>query len=135
MSGTASRQKGKAGERAAVNYLKELGFADARRRMQSTGWAAAEVECIDSLPNIHFEVKYKYSKKDPMKVGSSTITKACAQSLSDCNGKQPVVLWVELGCSVWKLTYQSANGIGWSTVAGDDTIRETLNWLNEETRP
>ena len=128
MSGSKSRNKGKAGERSAANYLKEIGFPDARRRQQSSGWAAGEVECIDTLPNIHFEIKYGH--KQGLGVGLEVLQRACAQSLGDSYSREPVVLWKEYRSPVWKLTYQSANGIGWCTVAGDETIRETLEWLN-----
>ena len=128
MSGSASRNKGKAGEREAARYLQELGFTDARRRQQSSGWAAGEVECIESLPNVHFEVKYGYVKG--LGVGTLVHRNACAQAFGDSNNKEWCVLWREKGCRIWKLTCASANGIGSCTVAGDDTIRETLEWLN-----
>ena len=128
MSGSKSRNKGKAGELEALNYLRKLGFTDARRRQQSSGWAAAEVECIESLPNIHFEIKCGYAKG--MGVGTAIFRAACAQAFGDCNGKEWALLWREKGCKIWKLTYRLAHGIGVVTVAGDDTIRDTLRFQN-----
>lgn len=128
MSGRASREKGKRGEREAAEYLRELGFHDARRRQQSQGWAAGEVECIDTLPNVHFEVKAGY--KSGLGCGQKILRAACAQAAGDCHHREWCVLWREHGCRIWKLSYASANGIGCSTVAGDETIAETLRWLN-----
>lgn len=125
---TNSRQKGKRGERQAAIYLKEIGFPDARRRQQSQGWAAGEVECIDSLPNVHFEIKAGYQKG--LGVGLDLLTKACAQAFADCHRREWCVLWREHGVTAWKLTYASANGIGNCTVSGDEVIAETLRWLD-----
>lgn len=131
MSGSKSRNKGKAGEREAAKYLQQIGFPDARRRQQSSGWAAAEVECIDTLPNIHFEIKYGY-QDSRMNVGGALLSSACAQAFGDAHRREWAVLWRRHGDRVWKLTYASANGIGNCTVAGDETIRDTLVWLNGE---
>lgn len=131
MSGTTSRNKGKAGERDAANYLQEIGFPDARRRVQASGFAAGEVECIDTLPNIHFEIKAGYKKG--LGVGMQLLSQACAQAFGDCHNREWCVLWREHGCRIWKLTCASANGIGNATVAGDETIADTLRWLNEGT--
>ena len=129
MSGSKSRSKGVRGEREAANYLKEIGFPDARRRQQSQGFASAEVECIDTLPNIHFEIKCGYASG--LGVGMALLRNACAQAFGDCHRKEWAVLWREKGCKIWKLTTASANGIGSSTVAGDETVAETLRWLND----
>ena len=115
-----SRRKGALGEREAVLYLKELGFCDARRRQQSSGFQAAEVECIDTLPNVHFEVKYGYAKG--FGVGLALWREACAQAMADAGPKEWAVMWKEKGVSVWKLTIASPNGIGAATFAGDEDI-------------
>lgn len=126
--GLKSNRKGKAGEREAATYLRELGFCDARRRQQSSGFAAAEVECPESLPNIHFEIKCGY--KSGLGVGLTVLRSACIQAFEDCHKKEWAVLWREFGSHAWKLTYASSNGIGESTVAGDRIIFVTLQWMN-----
>ena len=126
--GLKSRTKGKVGERKAVLYLKELGFKDARRRQQSSGQNAAEVECLESLPNVHLEIKYGYGKG--LGPGLSVLAKACIQASSDCGAREWAVLWREKGTAVWKLTLPSPNGIGVATYAGDDDIERNLVWLN-----
>jgi len=127
--GLKSRSKGKVGEREAAHYLKAIGFHDARRRMQSSGEGAPEVECPQSLPGVHIEVKYGYAKG--LGCGTRIHRHACAQAMSDAEDKEWVVLWREKHCIIWKLTMASANGIGVSTLAGDDQIRLTLEWLQQ----
>ncbi len=124
-----SRSKGKVGEREAANYLRKLGFTDARRREQSDGSIQAEVECPFLLPSIHIEVKYGY--KTGFDVGTSLFNQACLQAMADAKDLEPVVMWRKWGETIWKLTYISANGIGWSTVSDDGIVAKTLQWLQD----
>ena len=128
MSGHRSRNKGKRGERELVKYLQALGFTDARRRQQSRGEDMPEVECPQSLPNLHLECKFGY---EPAKiyVGTAGLSHACQQAENDANGRQWVVLWKQRNSPIWKATFNS-NTYGTVTVAGDETIQSCLERLN-----
>lgn len=122
-----SNAKGKRGELAAVNYLKQW-FPDAKRTQQYNGLGRGDVECPDSLPNVHIEVKYGYDRK-VMDVCLKTLRDAMAQAERDCDGKEPCVLWKPKGLRVWRLTYYA--GAVMITVAGDRDIKWSLDSLND----
>jgi hypothetical protein len=127
--GLKSRRKGASGERQCAAYLRTLGFEDARRRMQSDGFRAGEVECLDSLPNVHFEVKYGYASG--FGCGTALWHQACDQAAHDCHDREFAVMWREKSCTIWKLTVASPNGVGGAaTYAGDQSIQDMLKWLN-----
>ena len=74
MSGRASKEKGKRGERGFRDKLREYGFVAER------GWAdSIDIEC--SLP-IHFEVKLTEKLR---------LTEFYAQAVRDAEDKTPVV--------------------------------------------
>lgn len=55
MSGKASREKGKRGEREAAKFLRGHGYGEARRGQQYSG-ASGNAD-VTGLPGVHLEVK------------------------------------------------------------------------------
>lgn len=122
-----SRRKGKAGELEAVNLLKEMGFADARRSVQFCGRAGdSDIACPESLPNVHIEVK----RRKDIRVGNAAHTAAIVQSRSECGDREWCVLWREDGAKIWKLTFTPMYPEAVATVSGLDVMAECLKWLN-----
>jgi hypothetical protein len=94
MAKVNSNQKGKRGERGAVGWLKELGFHDARRTQQRRGDLASDIECPETLPNLHIEVKFWRHRNH------KSLHAAIFQAENDCPpGKRAVVIW---RCTHWK---------------------------------
>ena len=90
-----SRQKGKRGEREAVQQLKEhWDVTDPRRTAQVDGGLSADILlCEDSIPGLHLEVKYHSS------IGALRFME---QAERDCrDGEVPVVLMRENGSTRW----------------------------------
>lgn len=122
--GLKSRMKGKRGEREAAAYLRSLGFADARRTAQCRGTAlSGDVECPETLPNVHFEVKYGYPRT-AFDIGSALWVKACDLAAEQCDGKSWALLWRPKGCCEWRLTFAMMDTQ--VTVSGDVAIRMAL---------
>lgn len=95
-----SKDKGKRGERAWSSKLQEHGFS-ARRSQQYCGSAnSADVIC-DSLPNIHFEVKY---------TERLNLYDAMHQAIQDCGNKIPVVSY-RRNNSDWLVTMRADDWI------------------------
>lgn len=101
--GLKSREKGKRGEREAVLFLKELGFADAKRTQQHNGIGLSDVICPESLPHVHFEVKYGYDRT-AFDVGGDRLCEACMQAAIESDGNPWIVLWRPKGCTTWRGT-------------------------------
>lgn len=79
--GRASRNKGKVGEREVAKFLRDHGYADARRGVQFSG-KTGQADVV-GLPGIHLEVK---------RVERLNIENAMAQSIGDArDGEVPVV--------------------------------------------
>ena len=105
-----SKQKGKRGELAACKYLHSLGFLDAKRTAQYKGNdLAGDIECLKSLPYIHFEVKVG----EKVRIGTKAMDEACLQSIEDSEEegkprtKIPCVLWKQDNARQWCATFPS----------------------------
>lgn len=126
-----SKRKGKTGELEAVQFLKSLGFADARRTQQYNGVAGdADVSCPDSLPGLHIEVKFGY----PLTVldldnekFAAVVWKAAGSAAVWC------VLWkpARKNKGAWRLTYLAGSPLVVSTVYGREAA-VVLRWLAEK---
>lgn len=125
--GLKSRRKGKVGERAAAAYLRSLGFADARRTAQNRGTAlSGDVECPETLPAVHFEVKYSYPRT-AFDIGSARWVAACDLAREQAGVKSWALLWRPKACSEWRLTF---SGLGTQvTVSGAVAIRAMLELM------
>lgn len=127
--GLKSRTKGKVGEREAVNFLKSLGFEDARRTVQFNGRdGKSDVVCPESLPNVHIEVKYGY-ERTAFDIGSQLFENATLQADVEADGKPWIVLWRPKRCADWRGTF-----IGFNTLvltAYGQGIAGVLRLLNE----
>jgi hypothetical protein len=124
--GKPSIDKGKRGERLAVRYLKSIGFPDARRTAQHRGdTGTADVECPESLPDIHIEVKVRAN----IGLGTVLLANAITQANSDCGDKVAVVLW-KRDRGPWCLTAFRAEGE--ATYCGDSDICSSLTILQLE---
>lgn len=121
-----SREKGKIGERAARDYLRSLGFEDARRGMQYSGIDGRDVVCLDSLPELHFEVKFGYPIQS-LDIGKGLHVAACQQAERDANGKSWAVLWKPKGQRQWRLTCIWYGVL--ATVAKDGDVLLMLEYL------
>jgi Holliday junction resolvase len=133
MMGLKSREKGKAGEREAAEYLRKLGFASARRTQQFNGDGKSDVVC-DELPRVHIECKCGISHG--FDIGTQKWADACDQAYHD-SGERPdwCVLWRKKGERNWKLSFWS-HGLGLIvTVAGDVAINVALRRLACEVPP
>jgi hypothetical protein len=133
--GLYQRNKGKRGEAGARDWLKSLGFADARRTAQHKGTGTSDVECLESLPNLHIEVKFwsVYSTK--------AIHDAVTQAERDkAKGQRAVVIWRcstrYKGANTWRLAYLYYNTNGTAMVAktppDDELCRQRLKELNHD---
>ena len=96
-----SCQKGKRVERELVNFLRSIGFRDARRTQQhSAAGVVGDVECPITLPHIHFECK----GVSGMDLGTKLLADACEQADRDCPaGRVWVVMWKPPRKS-WRMT-------------------------------
>lgn len=116
--GRFQREKGKRGERDARDWLKSLGFHDARRTAQHKGICTGDVECPETLPNVHIEVKlwatYSMSK----------VREACFQSERDkAPGQWACVIWRCTGdrrVKSWRVSFIDRNVI--YTIADDALV-------------
>lgn len=84
MSGKASREKGKKGEREWAKLCREHGYGDARRTAQYCGNTGGESSDVVGLPHCHQEVK---------RVEKLNIHEAMAQAIRDRgeSGLLPIV--------------------------------------------
>src|SRR5690606_31487852 len=105
-----SRQKGKRGEREALNFLKSIGFPDARRTQQYNGDGESDVVCPESLPGLTIEVKYGYDRTK-LDLGSALWFEAIAQAKADAGLDPWVLLWRPKGCRDWRLTLEEFDGL------------------------
>lgn len=122
--------KGKAGEREAANYLKSLGFTDAKRTQQHKGTGdSSDVECPESLSRVFIEVKYAYDRS-AIDVGTKGLNDAMelANEQAKQARKEPCILWRPKGCTFWRMTFIDMATI--VTIAGDEDIRWRLKALN-----
>ena len=132
-----SIDKGKRGEREAVKYLRSIGFEDAVRTQQYNGLGDSDVICSESLPNVHIEVKYGYSR-DSFDIGTKLWTEAISQSVEDCDmgrfSMNPCVLWKPKRCKMWRLSFCIFihNTNRWVTVAEDGPIIGSLHYTNHK---
>ena len=124
-----SCQKGKRGDRAARDYLMSLGYTDCHRTQQHNGIGLSDISCPDSLPALHLEVKYGYSRSD-FSVGSVLWQNAIDQAHEDSSLPSWAMLWREKGCVIWKMTFLTEWGL--VTVAGDVAIRSCLDTLQTQ---
>lgn len=102
MTRVNSCRKGKRGELEAVHFLRSLGFGDAHRTQQHNGDGRSDVECPDSLPGLHIEVKYGYDRS--FDLGTKLFREAIEQCDRDCGGAPWVLLWRPKGTRVWRFT-------------------------------
>jgi len=75
-----SRDKGKRGEREWAEFLRSLGFADARRGQQHRG--GPDSPDVTGVPGIHFEVK---------RTEALRLRDAMEQAATDCGEALPAV--------------------------------------------
>jgi hypothetical protein len=123
-----SCQKGKAGEREAAEYLRSLGFHDAKRTEQHCGDNGdSDVQCPDSLPNVFIECKRDQS----VFPGSKEWEAACSLAGEQANkvNQIPCVLHRRNGERKWMLTFQGIAPNLTVTVVGK-RVRSALIWLN-----
>ena len=129
--GKYKREKGKAGERDAVKYLKSLCFEDAQRTVQYNGaGGVGDVVCPESLPHLHIEVKWHV---EGMELGTVKFREALRQAEKDCpEDCEWVLLWKPkaAGANQWRLSLD--NG---ATYADDGTIRAMLGILRRQSIP
>lgn len=119
-----SCEKGKVGERKAAEYLRSLGFADARRTQQHNGAEGlSDVICPESLPGVHIEVKYGVVGMD---LGTGLFREACDQARRDAGYGSWAVLWKPKRCRQWRLTILDEWTRGLATFAEDDVIADLL---------
>src|SRR5574343_1034648 len=123
-----SRSKGKVGERLARDYLKSLGFGDARRGQQYSGTEGRDVVCLESLPHIHWEVKYGYGRVD---VGSKLLWGWWEQAKRDAspNNRVPMVLWKPDRARQWRLSCMSDGLL--VTIAYDHGIKSMIDSVSD----
>lgn len=124
---TNSRQKGKRGELELVKLLKSLGFHDARRAQQYKGTAdSCDVECPDTLPNIHFECKVGYTKK--LDHGTELLDAIREKAIVAAGGrKMPVVFW-KPDRKCWRMDSRvdEAGEKHWITLDSTESMRVAL---------
>lgn len=122
-----SRQKGKRGEREAAAFLRSIGFETARRTMQYNGEGVSDV-MIETLPDLHIEVKFGYpiTRFD---LCTSLHEAACIQAEGDADGKVWVVLWKPLRYKVWRLSFKGFRG-HIVTVSGKDAIFDVIKSIS-----
>jgi len=125
---TNSKRKGKAGELKLVDFLKSLGFHDARRTQQHNGAAGkSDVVCEETLPNVHIECKYGVKGMD---LGTKLLDDACDQAASDAGNHRWCVLWKPFGRSNWFLTCLGSRGGAIVTMYHQSAISRQLQNLN-----
>jgi hypothetical protein len=92
-----SRQKGKRGERAWRDQLREAGWLKAHRGQQFSGSPdSPDVKCPE-LPWAHFEVKH---------VEKLNVYNAMLQAKRDCGSQRPVVAHKRNNCE-WLVTMRA----------------------------
>lgn len=124
-----SKQKGNRGERLGRDYLKSLGFGDARRTQQYSGTEGpSDVVCPLSLPDLHIEVKFGTSNKGKrMDLGCEGLTEALDQAKRDAGQNPWCVLW-KPDRKPWRLSWRNTDGIT-LTACGDLDITVMLRKL------
>lgn len=125
-----SRAKGKRGELEAVKYLKSLGFSDARRTQQYNGLGRGDVECPESLPCLHIEVKFGYPI-ETFDLGTEQLFKACRQAVDDAKGDAWAVLWKPKGRRQWRLTTYDLSYNAYVTICDDFAIEKAVRAIND----
>lgn len=127
-----SNRKGSRGERAAVDYLKSLGFTDARRTQQYCGDAGdADVICPESLPNVFIEVKFGRKGGREAFIGTQEWLDAIDKARTNCPvGKHWCILFKPHGGKRWLLTLDIIGGPV-VTLATDREIYDALILLNK----
>ena len=109
------KRKGCAGEREAASFLREHGFANARRGQQFCG--GPDSPDVTGVPGWHLEVK---------RVERLNLRDAAAQAAGDCGGKP------------WCILHRWNHGPWLATVRAEDwlaLVRETLPPSAPERRP
>lgn len=109
------KRKGCAGEREAASFLREHGFANARRGQQFCG--GPDSPDVTGVPGWHLEVK---------RVERLNLRDAAAQAAGDCGGKP------------WCILHRWNHGPWLATVRAEDwlaLVRETLPPAAPERRP
>lgn len=120
-----SKRKGSSGERLLCAFLKELGFASARRTQQYNGLGDSDVVC-EELDEVHIECKVGAATK--WDVGVKILTEACNQARRDAKGKPWVVFW-KPDRKCWRLTTEmqpEGCPIGLATVTDTDAMKAIL---------
>lgn len=102
-----SCQKGKRGERAWRDVLREEGYVDARRGQQFSGSPDSPDVVCESLSFLHFEVKC---------VEKLNLQDAVDQAKRDCGNKLPVVAHKRNHCG-WNVTMPA--GVFFKILRGD----------------
>lgn len=121
--------KGKAGELKLVEFLRSIGFEDARRTQQHNGAAGkSDVVCEETLPNVHLECKYGVKGMD---LGTKLLDDACDQAASDSATPKWCVFWKPFGRSTWFMTCSIGNH-GIVTLHHESAIARRLTFMNEE---
>jgi Holliday junction resolvase len=105
-----SKRKGARGEREAVNFLKSIGFPDARRTQQYNGDGESDVICPESLPGLTIEVKYGRDRHK-LDLGTAEWFEAIEQAKTDAAGDPWVLLWRPKGCRDWRMTLEEFDGL------------------------
>lgn len=119
-----SCNKGKVGERELANYLRSLGFTDARRTQQHNGAEGkSDVVCEDSLPGLHIECKFGYPI-GRFDLGTKLHEDACEQARTDSDGSPWCVLWRPKGLRQWRMTFYDGDAL--ATIANDEAIYRRL---------
>ena len=132
MSGKKSRDKGARGEREAAKFLTRLGFGCSRNARN--GISTGDLTAIESLPNVHIEVKFGYGAMD---IHTADLRKAWEQAALEAWGSVPgsevgplpTVLWKPLR-KPWRLTWMESFGL--VTTSGGEAIKGALLELNEK---
>ncbi len=135
MTKTNSSRKGKHGERTFAKHLRELGF-EARRGQQHKGGPESP-DVVTGLEQIHFEVKFGYSKTD-LDLGTVELERAFDQAFDERTpGQIACVAWKPRGTRFWRYTIR-VYGIGYYTLVtycyakDGPSERDFLVWLNKQ---
>ena len=103
-------------------YLRSLGFQDARRTQQHNGAEGkSDVVCEETLPGLHIECKYGVKGMD---LGTKLLDDACDQAANDSEGEPWCVLWKPFGRKQWFLSY--FDGVSIATIHHDGAIARRL---------
>lgn len=128
--------KGKEMERAACEFLRELGFR--ARRNARNGLSESDLDCADDpvLARVHLEIKS--DKK--IGLGTKALDEAMWQATEDAEAqdeqKRCAVLWMEYRCG-WRLTWY-LEGIQVTTDRPDRikcALIDLARWRGEEGKP